>query len=336
MSKLVLHIGTHKTGTTTVQGTLASNYGFLAKNNVIFPKIGPTDGQHSLVMDWIDLPPQFSSKKSALFEWHALADTYANTDKTVIISTEELSRGNPGQRVDLEKVREACKEFDTIQVICCVRDQISFLQSIYLQLAKTNVAPIWYNFLQQAMQKHMASGVYLDYNKLYEFLLSGFTAQEINFFRYEPTVGAPLGIVGKILDLAGHGELTEHLKPLANNRNVSPNALIYWTAAQMVGKNKADPALLAISRELIASEFGEGVKTSMFSTAEKAQMVKVFAPLNQTFTDARAKLGEDLIIDWPSVDSEVVHREKITSRFWVKFARKLYESGLTAGNQTGF
>ena len=56
MSRIILHVGTHKTATTTLQDTCAANRRRLAAHGVVFPEVGPTNGQHTLVTRWIPLP----------------------------------------------------------------------------------------------------------------------------------------------------------------------------------------------------------------------------------------------------------------------------------------
>ena len=56
MARVVLHIGTHKTATTTLQDTLATNRALLAEQGIVYPSIGRATGHHTLATHWIDLP----------------------------------------------------------------------------------------------------------------------------------------------------------------------------------------------------------------------------------------------------------------------------------------
>ena len=69
MSKVILHIGTHKTGTTTIQDTFALNRNLLSGKGLVFPEIGKTNGQHGLVMDWIKLPEAYHLDTTAQAAW---------------------------------------------------------------------------------------------------------------------------------------------------------------------------------------------------------------------------------------------------------------------------
>lgn len=327
MSKLILHVGTHKTATTSVQDLLFANRQLLAKNNIIYPNIGPSTGHHSLVTDWIKLPPKYHSKHSATNEWKSLAKKYSHTDKTVIISSEEFSRGNPNQRVNLQEIRELCKEFDSVKVICFLRNQVSFLQSVYLQVAKTTAPPMWPAFFNQAINSHMATGVYLDYNKLYAFLLTGFQPEEISFCSYDQNCREPNGIVREILKAAGHGDITETLVNLPKNSNISPDAITYWAASQLIGRKEAPPHLISDVNEIVKIQFGQGVKTSVYSTAENQKMIDVFTPLNEKLAKDRAVFGEIVDLSLLHSNQNTIYRDKVDQKFWIKLARKFYENG---------
>ena len=115
MSKLILHVGTHKTATTTIQDILALNRKKLAKNGLIFPKMGRKSGQHGLVADWIALPEEYLFEEGSVAALKALSRDYANSDKTLFLSSEEFSRGDPNQHVDLATIRDLCSGFDEFQ-----------------------------------------------------------------------------------------------------------------------------------------------------------------------------------------------------------------------------
>ena len=61
MSRIVIHIGTHKTATTHLQDTFHKNRALLKTHGVTFPYIGWTRGQHGLASAWIRMPMPSSS-----------------------------------------------------------------------------------------------------------------------------------------------------------------------------------------------------------------------------------------------------------------------------------
>ena len=57
MARAILHIGTHKTATTTLQDSFRLNAALLARRGLIYPQIDARhSGHHGLVTDWNPLP----------------------------------------------------------------------------------------------------------------------------------------------------------------------------------------------------------------------------------------------------------------------------------------
>ena len=323
MSKLILHVGTHKTATTTIQDLLALNRKVLSDHGIVYPKLGPAGGQHGLVTDWIELPAHYNLPGGAVAAWKSLAQTYAKGDRTVLLSSEEFSRGHPHRFMDLATVRDICSGFDEFQVVCCVRNQISFLQSLYLEVAKNNVAVPWKQAFNGAISRHLALGLCLDYNDLYQHLQRGFAPEEIRFFTFEQAIKRPDGIVGELLDFIGLSHLAPDLKPLPKgNSNVSQDPLAAWASAQIAENASAGAPLLAIARRVLEQEFGKDAKTTVYTEEEKKQLIRTFDPLNRKFEDDIRKTGHDLNIVWPKPN--MVHRGDIKLRYWIRLSRALY------------
>src|SRR4051794_39377124 len=110
MSEIIIHIGTHKTGTTTIQDTLFLNRRLLAARGVVYPRIGLMAPHHTLATHWIDLPAQFRARRPAAASWATIARAYAGGDKTVLISSEEFSRLQPVP-VDFHALRAMVEGF---------------------------------------------------------------------------------------------------------------------------------------------------------------------------------------------------------------------------------
>jgi hypothetical protein len=172
MSRIILHVGTHKTATTTLQDTCAANRRRLAAHGVIFPEIGPTNGQHTLVTRWIPLPPRFCDPRPALEHWQALARRHAGGEATILVSSEEFSRCRPA--VDMAELGRLVAPFGRRTVVCVLRNQLAYLQSIYLQVSQTPGVAGFESFLAEALLTNLATGVQLDYGALYDRLLAGF------------------------------------------------------------------------------------------------------------------------------------------------------------------
>ena len=144
MPKLILHIGTHKTGTTSVQRFLAANREQLRAQGLYYPST--------------DVGGRFTDQYAHHLIAHAIANTgesLGRTDQdaraffdavrestaegeTVVISAEPMYRHvlrdeeglSRGRRAYIRAVREAIGDFD-VTVYAMVRRQDLFLESLY-------------------------------------------------------------------------------------------------------------------------------------------------------------------------------------------------------------
>ncbi|MDW3117932.1 MAG: hypothetical protein R8G60_09260 [Roseovarius pacificus] len=140
MAKIVLHIGTHKTATTTLQDTFHHNADLLAQHGLIYPRLGKATGHHGLIYDWAHLPPFYKPEHGSRAVLRDLADRYASGPGTVFLSSEEFSRCDDGQ-TDLAAIRRLLDAFESFEVICTLRTQWQFMQSVYLEIAKKQTPP---------------------------------------------------------------------------------------------------------------------------------------------------------------------------------------------------
>ena len=323
MSRIILHVGTHKTATTTLQDTCAANRRRLAAHGVIFPEIGPTNGQHTLVTRWIPLPPRFCDPRPALEHWQALARRHAGGEATILVSSEEFSRCRPA--VDMAELGRLVAPFGRRTVVCVLRNQLAYLQSIYLQVSQTPGVAGFESFLAEALLTNLATGVQLDYGALYDRLLAGFAPEEIVFLPYEAALAAPGGLVGALFDRLGLGDAGAALAPLAaGDSNVSAAPLAAWAAGQIAAPQVAPPRLVGLAGEVIAETFGAAARTTLFTRAEVARVARHFAPINAAF-EARVRAVDPGFALAPlTLPDDLVHRGQLTVPFWIRLGQRLH------------
>lgn len=137
MSKVVfLHIGTHKTGTTSLQTFLARNELNLASYGAYFPKAGRItefSGHHNLAWELND-DERFDPQNGGIRD---LRDELSSTDwSTVILSSEDFEYlyCRP-ERLKVLKSLADLLEYELIAV-GFFRDPASYANSLYAELAK--------------------------------------------------------------------------------------------------------------------------------------------------------------------------------------------------------
>lgn len=311
MSKIILHIGTHKTATTTIQKTFAHNQKAAFRAGLVYPVL-PRQ-HHGLVTEWIKLPEFYRYPAGAKVHWKNIVEVNADSDRTVLISTEELSRGTPDNRVNFTELREMISPFDEIKVVCCLRDQQSLIQSVYFEVFRKNSAFDWQKFLSSCFQKRQATGVYLDFNDLYDRLLETFSVDEISFFPFRPN-GQGTNPVTNFLNHIGYGGLAKKMKHEEANRSGEP--LLTWLSALVSQPNGYDPELAEAMVELF-----EGRRTTMFSRPEAKRVRSEFANSNIEFLSRYSKLNtKDLeMVDYDAMGYAL--RDDMKPDVWLKLAR---------------
>lgn len=135
MKTIYLHIGTHKTGSTSIQRFLAQAANALAEEGVIYPETGRPDtdwsnqyGQHQLAWSLV-------GKKGVTEEliWDELAREINHCPASkILISAEGFGRCTSDQ------IQRLISHFDPypIQVLVYLRPPLSFLESAYAQRVK--------------------------------------------------------------------------------------------------------------------------------------------------------------------------------------------------------
>ena len=323
MAKVVLHIGTHKTGTTWIQEVMATNTALLAEHGLAYPGIGHASGHHSLIAEWVKLAKIYWLPEGHIDGWRQIAEAYADTDQTVLLSSEEFTRSN--SRVDFEAIKEELSGFEEIKLVCMVRDQVSHIQSIFLELSKHRAPPGWVMFLRGALERDIASGLFLNYNELYDFLLESFDPEQIVLASYDQVKRAEGGIVQYILDQCDLGIDASILAEPDKGANKSPSPLAGWAAGVVARPDIAASWLPEQAQAALSETQGEKRRTTLYTVEELQQTIAHFKPLNDLLTQRLAEHGTDLTIDLPDWSrDDTVFRDDIKGDFWIKFASAIY------------
>lgn len=329
MSRIILHIGTHKTATTTLQQTLHANRVELASSGIIYPDTPPSTGHHILAADWIDpiIPAGFDftmPEGGPTRMWREIADGHAKSDRTVFISAEAFSRGAP-KRMDMKAFRALVAPFEKVELVCVLRDQLSYLQSVYMQLLKNRVPQAFPAFFNESLASGMAAGVWLDFGALYDHVLTGFAPEEVRFMSFNSLKAHPDGVVGAMLDLIPGAPSASSLRAVNGGQsNVSPDPLGGWAACRISAPQKCPPKLIALATRTVKAEFGEDCRTMLYTRQEIERLIAHFEPMNQEFERRVRLIQPDFSLPPLRPKEGDIGRDQIKDSFWVRLARELY------------
>lgn len=325
MAKVVIHIGTHKTATTTIQDTFSHNAKLLRQHGVIYPRLSRFTGHHGLVSDWGRLPKVYDLPGGSKAAMRQIAKDHGEGDHTVFLSSEEFSRGGDGQQVDFAELRRELAGFDQFEVICVLRPQWQFIQSVYLELAKTHTPPPPPNLVSEALTSGLVQGLWTDYNLLYDHLLQAFAPEEITLLDFETCRRHSGGVVGMML---------EQLKcPLAMGQldlvnggvsNASPLSLPTWAASLISTPQPAPQWLIDCTTGAFQVEFGEKAKPCLFSRPEYNRLTAQFTPANARLAERRAPYQPGFAITELVPDSSYVFREAVAVSYWLRCNRWIF------------
>lgn len=144
--KLILHIGTHKTGTTTLQSVLNLNPAALAANGIVYPKLSLKWEHAALNRNayWLNMAALERIGSTGLQEpekigpWRELCAAALAEDKTVLLSDERIWF-NATKKGYWEAMRAIMQEVGVTEVklVLYLRRQDLFAESLWAQFVKT-------------------------------------------------------------------------------------------------------------------------------------------------------------------------------------------------------
>ncbi|MEO1550209.1 MAG: hypothetical protein AAFR93_07210, partial [Pseudomonadota bacterium] len=327
MSHLVLHIGTHKTGTTHIQNTLFANRTQLLAHGLCYPKIGRASGQHVLTTQWIKtLPDFYASRTSAVDDWASITPE----QETVLLSSEEFSRAGP-DRVNFTELAELARGFTQTTIICVLRTPIDFLQSSYLEvIKKRDCAPIG-TFVQEVMDPGTPDPLHYDPNPLLDQLQAQVPSARLVFLPYEATRRGPGGLVGGVLAAAGCSIAPEALTKTATAKaNISAPVLSAWMAHQISRPAPAGPGLIDLATQALAPSLGE-TSPRLFTQAEHVALHDHFAPCIARFERRVRVFAPEFQADpFPPLTGRF-GRDDVPATAWARYARLIHDARRSTG-----
>lgn len=219
--RLVLHIGSQKTGTTTLQGFLKTQTDALAQEGFHFLNAGRTNIAHNSI---IQLIRKGDGQKIAE---EILAEIAAHPNKTCIISSEMFFRKDMAQY--FAKVLPAALRLQT-KVVVYIRRQDKYAESMYKQRVKNGR-------YQGTPVEYATSVVNLHYGQTLAHFASAFGARNLVVRPFERSI-FPGGDV--LQDFARHVGIPDALAQ--DYKHPSANATLSREVSELLGKlNREHP-----------------------------------------------------------------------------------------------
>ncbi len=279
MARLVIHIGTHKTGTTFLQHKLAEARPWLGERGFVYPDFG-SPAHHLLVAHWVGLKHELASRPDPVAVWKALAADHVGSERTVVVSSEEFSRATVN-RPDFRAIRAWFDGFESVRLICYIRDQLSYLQSIYTEVSKVRNPGGPGAMVDEAIGTGMFTGVAVGYNLLADILAAQMPLGDVTFCNYQDACGADGGLLGHFLRQLGlEGE--PPATPV-QRQNESRAAVEVWIANTISAPAVAPAALIEQVAQVLAQQFPALRGGTIFTPDEIARLQKRFEPANRYF-----------------------------------------------------
>jgi hypothetical protein len=276
--KLILHIGMHKCGSTAIQHFLSSNFDYLQAEGFFIPRFSYA-GHHGMVFPWIELPECYRLSLSPVDHWKNLVKM-ADGFKTVILSSEEFSRSLPNS-VRFQDIETWASDFDEIQIVLILRNQLEFLESVYKEISREKPFNSFHEVIQCWVDSTYADGLDLCYLRLIDRIKDCTNKVKVDVLLYENLIDSELGLIGSFLKMIGSNCNGDELIINSSYDSLAVELCRNATKEYVVSKD-----LILAAREFLSERHGPYISTLYTKQQERY----VF----QSFFDHNLKLIKKL------------------------------------------
>jgi hypothetical protein len=191
----VLHIGTHKTGTKSLQSMLADNPTWFAEQGLYYPATGRLagGGHHNLAWELVG-DPRFDADIGSITD---LARELENRHPVSVFVSSEDFESLYGRTEALAGLRSALEDQGyTVAVVVVLRDPVEYLPSLYVELRKHGLGHTLDDFVDRVL---MDGGIVfrnwdlrMDYEQLATGFANAFGATAVHAIRYQREDSVPV------------------------------------------------------------------------------------------------------------------------------------------------
>ena len=312
MSRLIIHIGLHKTGSTAIQNVLGRARNELLQEGIIYPSFEREFYHHGLVNPWITLPKVYSFSDPAK-AWKELAEL-AKSDQTVIVSSEEFSRLRESA-VNYQEVRELTQAFDDVTIVLVLRHQLQYIQSIYLEVSKNANVGAFSPFLTGSVQSGYCTGLALDYGLVLDHLEQGFSPSEIRVLSYDGLSASSRGFVRTFLACLGVFPHSAAESLHSVKANVSSDPLAVWMANIFDAPSIVSQETVKQWARALRCQWGARQQL-IFTRSEADFLCQHYAQANEAFVRRVEGKNHDFTMPVEYRSDQAIYREDVTPDIW--------------------
>jgi hypothetical protein len=314
VDRIFLHIGTEKTGTTTLQSFLSANRQTLRRQGVLYPAFtGQHGGSQWGFVASVTETPWRSDIGLRLGIRDALSAVRYREQLTAAIDA-ELREGPPCHAlvISSEHFHSRCRRpddllrlqqlltrwFGNITVILYLRRQDRVAVSLYSTRLKSGYS----NDDVFRTQRRPRFPTYFDYERLYLHWASVFGEKALRVVVYDRVVGDPLGVLNSFCQLVGI-DLSDTSLPINANQSLSRDGVRLLRALNRRWPVQA-PGKLNPVRAYIVSQIAKS-HAGRCDLVSRSQAQAFYAP----FADGNARLAARLFpdVDQPLFDDDFDH-----------------------------
>lgn len=296
--KLVLHIGVHRTATSSLQTFLRTNWTALQRQGILYP--------YGVKRHFALVNALFSGRttaQEAAQELIGRATSKTPIPHTILLSDEDIS-----MRADLTALAALKEHFD-VHVIYALRRQDRWLESWYLQNIKWQWDPILSHLTFEEFLNQIGLFHWIDYDRYVTMLEQTFGADHVKIFAFDrPQM--PDGPIAKFAEVAGFDISRMQLTP-AQNQSLMPMVSEFARCLPLDQapdkfRNKLTDALFAVEAALTAGQ--PGGSDLLMDHATRTRIMADYAEGNARL--ARRHLGQDALFlePMPAPDRPIAER----------------------------
>jgi len=281
MTRLILHIGYNKTGTTSLQAFFAANAAALRANGILYPETGRIPGRNAhyginLALGIADAARPADIPRPTGLQAALAAEVAASGCTTVIISSEFLVTSS---QADIAAVKTFFAGYD-VRILCYLRRHDHAFESAYAQSIKTTPQPPWMTGIESFILFHMGTGrPSYDYAAVLHHWAHHFGRDALIVRPYEAAQNQP-DIHADFLAASGLPDHPDYTRPRPLNPSISPRTA---AAIALLGRAALPEATRkTVIARLVAAEPRDIPRQHTLAAPLRAALVRRYQPIYRT------------------------------------------------------